>query len=302
MQPPSPNALPAPSLRELCRTYNIKLKKGLGQNLLLDDNINRILVDAAGLEATDTVIEVGPGLGALTRRILAKAGHLLSVEIDASFVACLEDQFGACANFKLFRGDILNHEIEDLIEEFVPGGTRYKMVSNVPYYITTPILFHFLESKTHFERMVMMVQDEVGQRLTAAVGAEDYGILAVVTRLYAENDIVHHVPASCFVPRPKVDSCVVRLRLRPEPLAGDLTPFTVRVIRAAFAQRRKTLRNALTKSGTFGAPKEAVLAGLDAAGIDGGRRAQTLHVDEFIALAQEIRSRMDDSTEQQSGE
>jgi len=283
----------AMSLREMCARYGITFKKALGQNLLLDDNINRIMIDAAALEKDDYVLEVGSGLGALTRRIAPKAGQLLTVEIDASFIPCLQDQFGAMENVHIFRGDILNHAPEKLVNEYIPGGTSHKFLSNLPYYITTKILFHILESPLFFSRLVVMMQDEVGQRLVAPVGAEDYGILSLAARCYADVDIVHRVPASCFLPKPKVDSCVVRFRCdQKSAMPRDEKFFLMKVVRAAFAQRRKTLRNSLTRSGVFGAPREAVLDAMDAAGIDPGRRPQTLGLEEFGLLAREIRSRV----------
>ena len=216
------------------------------------------------------------------------------MEIDATFMPCLEDQFGGLEHVRLFRGDILNHRLSKLLEEFIPGKSSYKVVANLPYYITTPILFHWLESSGFVERIVVMMQHEVGQRLVAPVGADNYGILSLAARCYANVDIVHKVPAQCFVPRPKVDSCIVRFRCHREPpLGGVDTPFFMKLVRAAFQQRRKTLRNALTKGGSFGAPKEAVLAALEAAGIDPGRRAQTLDLDEFARLAREIRARIE---------
>jgi 16S rRNA (adenine1518-N6/adenine1519-N6)-dimethyltransferase len=284
-------SLPAPSLKDLCQRYGIRFKKGLGQNLLLDDNINRIMVEAGALTEQDDVIEVGAGLGALTRRLAVKAGRLLSVEIDASFMPCLEEQFGELPNVRLFRGDILNHSLGRLVEEYLPGGQSYKMLSNLPYYITTPVLFHFLEAPIFFSRVVVMLQEEVGQRLVAPVGSENYGVLTIAAQLHGDVDIVHRVPASCFLPRPKVDSCIVRFRCRPIPPDID-GPFLMKVVRAAFGQRRKTLRNALTGSGAFGAPKEEVLRAMDETEIDPGRRAQTLSFQDFVRLAQAIRTRL----------
>ena len=287
---PLPKAMP---LRELCHKYGIHFKKGLGQNLLLDDNINAIMVEAAGLGPQDSVIEVGSGLGALTRRLCRKAGRLLCVEIDSSFMPCLQDQFGAMSNVRLFRGDILNHSLGDLVKEYLPDATELKMVSNLPYYITTPILFHFLEAPVFFSRLVIMVQLEVGQRLVAAVNTSDYGVLTIAAALRAEVDLVHRVSATCFVPRPKVDSAIVRFRLRnPAPMPEADMRFVMRVVRAAFSQRRKTLRNGLTHSGAFGAPKESVIEALEAVGIDPGRRPQTVTVQDWIKLAGEIRKRL----------
>jgi 16S rRNA (adenine1518-N6/adenine1519-N6)-dimethyltransferase len=282
-------------LREMCTAYGIHFKKALGQNLLLDDNINRIMVDAAELSARDSVVEVGAGLGALTRRIAARAGRLLSVEIDASFMPCLQDQFGALEHVRLFRGDILNHSLSALVAEYLPGAESLKMISNLPYYITTPVLFHFLEAPIFFSRLVVMLQAEVGERLTAKIDTPDYGVLAIAAKLHAAVDVVHHVPASCFVPRPKVDSCIVRFRCHERDEGHDAArdkAFFMKVVRAAFGQRRKTLRNSLTKTGIFGAPKDAVLEAFEQTGIDPGRRPQTLSFDEFDALAKAIRQRL----------
>lgn len=280
-------------LQELCEKYEITFKKQLGQNLLLDENINRILVEAAGLTRDDDVIEVGAGLGALTDHLHPLAGRVLAIEIDRTFMPCLEDRFGRIENVKLFRGDVLNHRLDKLLDEFMPGGTSYKLVSNLPYYITTPILFHFWESPVFFPTMVVMVQEEVALRLVSAVDTPDYGVLSVSAQVRSEVDIVHHVPRTCFRPIPKVDSSIVRLRSRRTPLYPDLdVRFMMKIVRAAFSQRRKTLRNALTKSGTFGAPKEAVLEAFVAADIDPQRRAQTMTIDDFARLSREIRCRI----------
>ncbi len=280
------------SLFDLCQEYNIQFKKSLGQNLLLDDNINRIMVDAAGITGDDSVVEVGAGLGALTTQLCQKAKRLLSIEIDRTFMPCLEDQFGTMENVRLFRGDVLNHPVEKLIGKFLPGGGPYKMVSNLPYYITTPILFHFWESCVAFDRIVIMVQEEVGQRMVARIGASDYGAFSLASCYYADIDLVHKVPNTCFRPQPKVNSCIVRCRAWKEPLYSDIDgPFLLSIIRTAFSQRRKTLRNSLTRSGGLEAPKEVTLDAMDAAGIDSSRRPQTLTLDEFAEIAREIAKR-----------
>ncbi len=289
---PVPETIEKTPLRDLVARYGIRLKKGLGQNLLLDDNINAIMVDAAALTRDDQVVEVGAGLGALTQRLLLKAGHVFAIEIDTSFAPCLQDRFGADPRFTLFRGDVLNHDLSKLLNEFLPDATHLKAVSNLPYYITTPLLFHFWESGVPFERMVVMVQEEVAERLVAPVNAPNYGILSLAARYYSEVDIVHRVPRTCFKPVPKVDSCIVRLRARKEPLYPDVDAKSLFAItRAAFSQRRKTLRNALTRSGNLDAPKDDVLAAMEEAGVDPGQRPQTLNLDQYAAIARALAKR-----------
>ncbi|MDZ4859583.1 MAG: 16S rRNA (adenine(1518)-N(6)/adenine(1519)-N(6))-dimethyltransferase RsmA [Candidatus Hydrogenedentes bacterium] len=281
------------ALRDLVQQYRISFKKQLGQNLLLDENINRIMVEAAALSPEDDVIEVGAGLGALTANLAERAGRVLSIEIDRAFMPVLEDQFRDKPNVRLFRGDVLNHSLGKLVEEFLPGGSTYKMVSNLPYYITTPILFHFWEAPIQFDRLVVMVQEEVAERMTATVNSANYGALAIASAVHGETEIIHSVPRTCFRPQPNVDSCILRSKLHATPLYPDLEPkFIMKVVRAAFSQRRKTLRNSLTKTGAFGADKLVVEEAFVAAGIDPGRRPQTLSLDEFAALAREIRSRI----------
>lgn len=279
------------ALRDLVGKYGIRFKKKLGQNLLLDENINRIMVEAAALTPEDDVVEVGAGLGALTALLCAGARRVLAVEIDPSFMPCLEDRFGAMENVRLFRGDILNHDLAKLLGENLPGGVSYKMVSNLPYYITTPILFHFWECSVRFSRMVVMVQEEVGARMAARVGSRDYGILALLAGYYAKVDIIRKVPRTCFRPIPKVDSCIVRLRYREEPLYPNVEAQLLKgVIRAAFGHRRKTLRNSLGRAEHLGVSEEALMAAMTRAGVDPGRRPQTLTLDDFALLAQEIRA------------
>jgi len=277
------------ALRDLVTKHNIRFKKTLGQNLLLDENINRIMVDAASLGPEDDVVEVGAGLGALTDRIRQQARRVLAIEIDRAFMPCLEERFADAPNVILFRGDVLNHEIEDLVHEHLPEHGRLKLVSNLPYYITTPILFQFWESPLFFDRAVVMMQEEVGERMVAAIGTAEFSRLTLAAQLYSEVDIVHKVPRTCFTPRPKVDSCIVRLRNRREPRYPGLdTKFLLGLISMAFSQRRKTLRNTVVKSPTLGVPPAVVEEAFEALRIDPGRRPQTLSLDEFAALARAL--------------
>jgi len=280
------------ALRDLVAEYNIKFKKTLGQNLLLDENINRIMIEAAALGPDDDVVEVGAGLGALTDRIRQGARRVLAIEIDRAFMPVLESRFKDTPNVILFRGDVLNHEIEDLVTEHLPSHGTLKLVSNLPYYITSPILFQFWETPLYFERFVVMVQEEVGMRMVAPVGSADYGRLTIAAQLYAEVDIVHKVPRTCFTPRPKVDSCIVRLRNRREPrYPGVETKFLLDLVSLAFSQRRKTLRNTVVKSPALGLPAAAVLEAFSEAQIDPARRPQTLSLDECAALARALLAR-----------
>jgi 16S rRNA (adenine1518-N6/adenine1519-N6)-dimethyltransferase len=280
------------ALRDLVARYGIRFKKSLGQNLLLDENINRIMVEAAALSAEDDVIEVGAGLGALTDQLRRRAGRVLAIEIDRAFMPCLEDRFGAVPNVILFRGDVLNHEVEDLVNEYLPQPRTLKVVANLPYYITSPILFHFWESPVRIERMVVMVQEEVAQRMVAAVGTADYGRLTLAAQYYADVDIVHKVPRTCFRPQPRVDSCIVRLRTHAAPPFADIpTRRLMAIAAAAFTHRRKTLRNSLVRSGALGLPASAAEAALESASVDPGRRPQTLTLAEFAAIALEAAKR-----------
>ena len=279
------------ALKDLVQQYGIRFRKRLGQNLLLDDNINRIMVEAAALSKEDDVVEVGAGLGALTAHLYPKARRVLAIEIDRAFMPVLEDRFGDVENVALFRGDVLNHALDNLLEEFLPGAATLKMVSNLPYYITTPILFHFWESPVGFERMVVMVQEAVGLRMVAPAGGRDYGKLALAAQYYAEVDIVHKAPRSCFTPQPKVDSVIVRLRKRKGPLYPDIDrEFLMGLIGTAFGQRRKTLRNSIIKKGACGVAPEKLAAAFESAGVDPGRRPQTLTLDEFAAVARAARA------------
>ncbi len=277
------------ALKDLVQQHGIRFKKGLGQNLLLDENINRILVEAAALTPEDDVVEVGAGLGALTERLRHSARRVFAVEIDRAFMPVLEDRFGGIENVVLFRGDILNHALDKLVGEFLPEAHTLKMVSNLPYYITTPILFHFWESPLSFERMIVMLQEEVGLRMVAPVGSRDYGKLTLATQYYAEVDVVHKVPRTCFMPQPKVDSVIVRMRNRKDPLYPAVDRrFLMGLIGAAFSKRRKTLRNSLIKNTTLGIPQEKMAAAFQTAGIDPSRRAQTLTLDDFAAIAEQV--------------
>jgi 16S rRNA (adenine1518-N6/adenine1519-N6)-dimethyltransferase len=278
------------TLQDLCKKYNVRFKKSLGQNILLDDSIHRIMVDAASVSREDYVVEVGAGLGALTHWLSLRAGRVLAVEIDPAFLPCLEERFGHAENVRLFRGDILNHDLADLLTEHLPGGIQHKMVSNIPYYITTPILFHFWESPVPFSCIVVMLQEEIALRLLASVNTPEYGILTLAAQCFGQVEIIRKVPRTCFRPMPTVDSCIVRFRRYTTPPYPDLDRQTLtRLIRAAFAHRRKMLRNNFKASAGFGISPQKALQALEIAQIDPQRRAQTLSLDEFASVARALK-------------
>ncbi len=264
----------------------IRLKKSLGQNILLDRNINRKMVEAAHVGETDLVVEVGAGYGGLTELLAQRAGMLFAIEIDHRFGRILEEKFGACSNVTIFIGDVLNHDLAELLAPCLPHQGPLKMVSNLPYYITSPILEHFLESTLYFETMVVMVQKEVAERLVAKPGTRDYGVLSVIAQFYAELDKIRDVCRTCFRPAPDVDSAIVRFRCRSRTaVEGKDKGLLFRVIRAGFGERRKMLKNALARSRDLQVSRAALDEAFRAAQIDGNRRAETLDLDEFVRLA-----------------
>jgi 16S rRNA (adenine1518-N6/adenine1519-N6)-dimethyltransferase len=263
--------------RHLLQRYGLHPKKGLGQNFLVEEAALRRIVTAADLTESDTVLEIGPGLGALTRHLAVAAGRVVAVELDDRFIPVLREQLAGVSNVELIEGDILALDPAALV------GGPYKVVANLPYYITAAVLRHLLESTPRPELMVLTVQLEVAQRLTAQPG--EMSLLAISVQYYGPVRQVARIKAGSFYPRPEVDSAVVRVDLdRDPPLTGPDERCFFRVVRAGFGQRRKQLRNSL-KAG-LGIPAKEVEAALTAAGIDPRRRAETLSLDEWGKLAQ----------------
>ena len=272
-----------PSFAELIRLYDLDPKKSLGQNFLVDDSYLDEIVAAADLTEADTVLEIGPGLGTLTRVLGDRAGRVVAVELDDRLITVLRTGFATRDNITIVHGDILELDPSALItgEAEAQADAAYKVVANLPYYITSPVLRHLLEATPPAQRIVVMVQQEVAARICAAPG--DLSILAVSVQFYAVPSIVCTVPARAFYPRPKVDSAVLRLDVRPQPYFPDADPTRFfAIVRAGFSQKRKQLLNSL--SGGLGLDKTQARAALDAASIDPRRRAQTLSLDEWGAL------------------
>ena len=270
----------------LLRKHGIRPRKRLGQNFLCDPNILEKIVRIAGVRDTDTVVEIGSGIGVLTALLAARARRVIALEVDRRLVEVLRSELGGLSNVAIVHGDVLEYDFASARPE--GGKGRVRVVGNVPYNLSSPIVLRLLDYRESVDRAVLMLQREVAERLAAAPGTKDYGPLSVTVSLYTEARLEMRVPASCFVPRPDVESRVIRLDMRREPLCGVDDPALFRdVVRSCFARRRKTLLNNLRQSSLPVRP-EAVPAVLEELGIDGTRRAETLTVLEFAALSNRI--------------
>ncbi len=269
--------------RALLRQFGIRPKKSLGQNFLVDEGAAARILAAANLVPDDVVLEIGPGLGGLTRHLAATAARVVAVELDQRLIPVLEHTLATCLNVELVHGDILQLDPGSLLPP------TYKVVANIPYYITSALLRHLLEAEARPSLMVLTVQEQVARRIVAAPG--DMSLLAVSVQFYGRPRIVTRLKAGAFYPRPKVNSAVVQIDLDPgaRPALGvtDVHLF-FRLVQAGFSQRRKQLRNALT-SGT-GRSRAEIDAALAQAGIDPRRRAETLTLEEWAALSQAFSS------------
>lgn len=273
------------AVRELLRRRGLRPSRRRGQNFLADGNLVRKVAEAADLRPADGVLEIGPGLGVLTRELAARARRVLAVEVDAGLCAALrEETLAGLGNVALHEADFLAVDLESLVRaELGPG--RHAVAANIPYSITTPVIVRLLEHPALFDRVVLLVQKEVADRMTAAPGTGDYGSLTLFCHLHADVRRVAAVPRQAFLPAPEVDSAIVRLNVLPAPRFPDLSPERyLAVVHAAFQQRRKSLSNALTGP-ALGWEREAARAALARAGLDPARRGETLTPAEFATLA-----------------
>ncbi|MED1663737.1 16S rRNA (adenine(1518)-N(6)/adenine(1519)-N(6))-dimethyltransferase RsmA [Brevibacillus laterosporus] len=275
--------------REVIEKYGFSLKKSLGQNFLTDINILHNIIDAAELSKDKAVIEIGPGIGALTEQLCRAAGKVMAIEIDQRLLPILEETLSPYDNITVVHGDVLKLDVATLIEEHLSGCTGVSVVANLPYYVTTPILMGLLESGIQLDHIVVMIQKEVAERIAAKPGTKDYGSLSVAAQFYAETNIEMIVPASVFIPRPNVDSAVIKLSIRKQPIVevADEKLF-FRIVKASFAQRRKTLLNNLVTNYFGKEKKELALQALEEANILPSRRGETLSIQEFATLANAI--------------
>ena len=273
-------------LKAIMARYGLRPQHRLGQNFLVDGRVLDAIIAAAGLDSGDLVLEIGPGLGTLTRRLAASAGRVLCIELDRALVTALQEtvlaEFG---NVEIIHGDANRVDLHKLLTERLSPGRKAKVVANLPYYITTPLVMRLLEERLPLQRLVVMVQREVADRMVSPPGSKASGALSVAVQYYTEASIVKRVSRAAFLPQPDVDSAVVRMEVRPEPPVDASPEEFFRVVKAAFGQRRKSLANALT---ALGVTKDAVQEALQAAGIDGNRRGESLSLEEFAALTRNL--------------
>ncbi|MCR5249832.1 MAG: 16S rRNA (adenine(1518)-N(6)/adenine(1519)-N(6))-dimethyltransferase RsmA [Lachnospiraceae bacterium] len=269
---------------ELIRKHGFSVRKKYGQNFLVDASMLEKIVDSAQIGADDTVLEIGPGLGGMTQLLAERAGHVLAVEIDSALIPILGETLAEYPNVDLVNEDILKFDLKAYAREH--GTERFKVVANLPYYITTPILMQLLEGDAPIESITVMVQKEVADRMQVGPGTKDYGALSLAVQYRAKPVVVAVVPPECFLPRPGVDSSVIRLEVYDKPPVEVRRPdHMFRLIRASFNQRRKTLANALSGDPSLGLTRERVQQALEEMGLSAMVRGETLGLQEFARLS-----------------
>ena len=268
--------------------YNFHFQKKFGQNFLIDTHVLERIIDEAGITKDDFVIEIGPGIGTMTQYLCEAAGAVAAVEIDKNLIPILADTLSEYDNVEVIHNDILKVDIAALADE-KNGGRPIKVVANLPYYITTPIIMGLFESHVPIESITVMVQKEVADRMQCGPGSKDYGALSLAVQYYAKPEIVATVPPNCFMPRPNVGSAVIRLT-RHENVPVDVTDerLMFRLIRASFNQRRKTLVNGLKNSSDLNYTKEQIEAAITAIGQPLTIRGEALTLEQFAQLANEL--------------
>ena len=267
---------------ELVKKYNFKFSKSLGQNFLVDDSVLEDIVNGADVDNNDFVIEIGPGVGSLTAQLLMKAKKVTSIELDSDLIPILENELGSHENFSLIHKDALKVDFNELIGD----EQSVKLVANLPYYVTTPIIVKLLKEEYNFKSLTIMIQKEVAERIDAEPNCKEYGALSILVQYYCNTSIVRRVSPACFIPRPKVESIVIKLdRLEKPRVETKDVNLMFEIVRAGFNMRRKTLWNAAK---TLKVEKEKLEEAFEKSGIDPKRRAETLSIEEFAKLADSI--------------
>ena len=269
---------------EVLQKYNFTFQKKFGQNFLIDPHVLDKIIAAAEITKDDFVLEIGPGIGTLTQYLAEAAREVVAVEIDSSLIPILEDTLSSYDNVSVINEDVLKVDLKKLAEER-NGGKPIKVVANLPYYITTPIIMGLFESHVPLKSLTVMVQKEVALRMQAGPGTKDYGALSLAVQYYADPYLAANMPPNCFMPRPNVGSAVIRLtRFEETPVKVTDEALLFRLIRASFNQRRKTLQNGLVNSPELHFSKEQVAAAIETLGVSPSVRGEALTLEQFAAL------------------
>lgn len=270
---------------EVLQKHHFNFQKKFGQNFLIDGNILGKIMDAAQITEEDCVLEIGPGIGTMTQYLAERAKSVIAVEIDKNLIPILRETLSSYDNVKVIQEDILKVDIDRIVRE-ENDGKPIKVVANLPYYITTPIIMALFENHVALRSITIMVQKEVAERMQAAPGTKDYGALSLAVCYYAKPEIVMKVPASCFMPKPNVDSAVIRLtRYEKPPVNAMDEAWLFSVIRASFNQRRKTLVNGLSNAENLGISKEKIAKVIEGMGLPPTVRGETLTLEQFTELS-----------------
>jgi len=270
---------------KILKRYRIRPVKRLGQSFLVDNNITSRIVDASKIDGGDTVVDIGAGLGTMTSMIAERAKKVVALEIDPKLVNVLNEELKEISNIEIIHTDVLRYDFSSPLG----GSGKIKVIGNIPYNISSQILFRLIEFRDHISSATLMFQKEVADRITASPGTKEYGILSVIIPMYAVLSTIMTVPSSCFHPKPKVDSTVLKMDIREEPLYPlDNYDIFLKTVKAAFSKRRKTLANNLKDMNVARSKGVDVSALLDEAGIDGQRRGETLTVEEFGRLSNRV--------------
>ena len=270
---------------EIIQKYEFMFQKKFGQNFLIDAHVLEKIISAAGITKDDCVLEIGPGIGTMTQYLAENAGHVVAVEIDRNLIPILKETLADYDNVTVINEDILRVDIKALAEEY-NGGKPIKVVANLPYYITTPIIMGLFESGVPIDNITVMVQKEVADRMKEGPGSKDYGALSLAVQYYAEPEIVANVPPNCFIPRPNVGSAVIRLTRHKEmPVEVKDPALMFKIIRASFNQRRKTLQNGLGNAPELPYTKEQIAAAIAEMGLTPTIRGEALSLAQFAQLS-----------------
>ena len=277
---------------EVLQKYRFNFQKKFGQNFLIDTHVLDKIIDASGVKEADFVLEIGPGIGTMTQYLCERAREVVAVEIDKNLIPILSDTLKNYSNVTVINEDILKLDICKLAEE-KNQGKPIKIVANLPYYITTPIIMGLFESHVPIDSITIMVQKEVAERMQEKPGSKEYGALSLAVQYYAKPEIVANVPPNCFMPRPNVGSAVIRLtRHEKPPVEVEDEKLMFRIIRASFNQRRKTLANGLNNSPEIHLPKEVIQESIVSLGVPENIRGEALSLEQFAELSNEIGQRM----------